>query len=48
MTFNAATQAYKKAETVGYSEVSNPNEIVQTFRRYDYEIISEHKINVLI
>jgi len=30
MTLNAATQAYKKAETVGYSEVSNPHEIVQT------------------
>ena len=30
MTYNQASQAYKKAETIGYSEVNNPHEIIQT------------------
>ena len=30
MTYNAASQAYKQAETIGLTEVSNPHEIIQT------------------
>ena len=30
MTYNAASEAYKQAETIGLSEVSNPHEIIQT------------------
>ena len=30
MTYNAATEAYKQAESIGLSEVSNPHEIIQT------------------
>ena len=30
MTYNAASEAYKQAESIGLSEVSNPHEIIQT------------------
>ena len=30
MTYNAASEAYKQAETIGLTEVSNPHEIIQT------------------
>ena len=30
MTYNAASEAYKQAESIGLTEVSNPHEIIQT------------------
>ena len=30
MAYNAASEAYKKAENIGLAEVTNPHEIVQT------------------
>jgi len=30
MTYNAASEAYKQAESIGLSEVTNPHEIIQT------------------
>jgi flagellar protein FliS len=30
MTYNAASEAYKQAENIGLSEVSNPHEIIQS------------------
>ena len=30
MKYNAASQAYKQAESIGLTEVSNPHEIIQT------------------
>ena len=30
MTYKAASQAYKQAESIGLSEVTNPHEIIQT------------------
>ena len=30
MTYNAASEAYKQAESIGLSEVTNPYEIIQT------------------
>ena len=30
MTYNAASEAYKQAENIGLSEVTNPHEIIQT------------------
>ena len=30
MSYNAASEAYKQAENIGLSEVTNPHEIIQT------------------
>ena len=30
MTYNAASEAYKQAESIGLTEVTNPHEIIQT------------------
>ena len=30
MSYNVASEAYKQAENIGLTEVSNPHEIIQT------------------